>query len=182
MKCPDCQTELKQVSHKGVPFDECPRCRGRWFDRSQLRAAKDRTDPELRWLTFHPFEDEADTIAVAAPRVAACSQCGTQMRALEYRASGVTIYKCGAEHGVWLPHGEFEAIVRYLDKMVDSESASELTKDAVHEVERIGSHGASASEVRDLFATMKLLEVRLAVEHPRLARVAEKIQEFSPLK
>ena len=183
MTCPDCHAELKQVTHKGVTFEECPRCRGRWFDRGQLRAAKDRADEDLRWLTFDPFEGGADKQGVAAPRVAACPRCGVQMGAFQYRTSGVTIYKCTARHGVWLGHGEFEAIVRYLERMIDSESAADFAKDAAKQVGRIATQeGNVASEVRDLLAVMKLLEVRLAVEHPSLARVAEKIQEYSPLK
>ncbi|HLN14804.1 MAG TPA: zf-TFIIB domain-containing protein [bacterium] len=174
MACPDCQAQLEQLNYKGVAFEECPNCRGRWFDRGQLKAAKDRTDEDLRWLNFDPFGEDADKYAVAAPRVVLCPKCGRQMVALRYAASGVTIYKCPVGDGVWLSHGEFAAIVAYLEKLVDSQSAEALTKDAVKQLERV--------DVRDFLTVMKLLNVRLAVEHPRLARAVEKIQEYSPLK
>jgi len=174
MECPECHAQLEQVSYKGVLFAECPKCRGRWFDRGQLKQAKDRTDADLRWLNFDPFEGDAGTYAVAAQRVLLCPMCGKPLTALQYQTSGVTIYKCSAGHGVWLSHGEFAAIVAYLEQVVDSESAGALTKNAVKELEK--------GEVRDFLTVMKLLEMRLAVEHPLLARAAEKIQEYSPLK
>ncbi len=183
MTCPDCHAELTQMSYKGVLFDECPNCRGRWFDRGQLKAAKDRADEDLRWLNFDPFGDDADRHAVAAKADVVCPKCGQRMAALQYQASRVTIYKCPAGDGVWLSHGEFAAIVAYLEKIVDSESAGALAHDAVKQFEKIGTTEADKpSEVRDFFTVMKLLEMRLAVEHPRLARAAERIQEYSPLK
>ncbi len=84
---------------------------------------------------------------------------------------------------MWLNHGEFEAIVKYLERIVDTESASELAKDALRQFEKIATRQEDKiSEVRDFLAVLKLLEQRLAVEHPRIAAAAEKIQEFSPLK
>ena len=46
MKCPDCNSELKQIDCKGIMIDECVGCKGKWFDRGELRKAKDSADKE----------------------------------------------------------------------------------------------------------------------------------------
>ena len=79
MKCPDCQTQLHQFDYKGVRIDECPKCKGRWFDRGELKTAKDRTDDDLRWLDFDPFGAEADRYAVASSKTLLCPNCSTRM-------------------------------------------------------------------------------------------------------
>jgi Zn-finger nucleic acid-binding protein len=43
MECPACHAQFGQINFKGVLLDECPKCKGRWFDRGELKEAKDRT-------------------------------------------------------------------------------------------------------------------------------------------
>ena len=127
MTCPDCHAKLTQMNYKGVLFDECRTALARrWFDRGQVKAIRIEPTRLLRWLNFDPFGDDADRHAVAAKADVVCPKCGQRLAALQYQASGVTIYKCPAGDGVWLSHGEFAAIVAYLEKIVDSESAGAL--------------------------------------------------------
>lgn len=183
MECPDCHAELRQVSYKGVLIDECPKCRGRWFDRGELKKAKDRIDDDLRWLDFDLFGPEADKYAVPSSKKVWCPKCSIRMTSLAYQKSGITISKCTQCHGVWLSHGEFEAIVKYLEETVDAESASELARDALKQFEKITTRQEDKiSEIRDLHAVLKLLETRLAVEHPRIAAAIQRIYQVSPFK
>jgi len=184
MECPEGHAQLVEISYKGVLIYECPTCKGRWFDRGELKKAKDRTDEDLRWLDFDPFGPEADKYAVpASTEQRLCPRCSLPMTALTYKTSGVTIYKCPRCHGVWLSHGEFEAIVSYLENVVDAESAPELAKDAGKQFEKVlVGPGGEISDIRDFFTVLKLLEMRLLVEHPRVAAAAEKIYQYSPLK
>jgi Zn-finger nucleic acid-binding protein len=173
---------LRQFDYKGVRIHECPKCRGRWFQRGELKKAKDRTDDDLRWLDWDPFGPDADRYAVHSSKTLLCPDCSTRMKSLNYSTSGVTIYKCPTCYGIWLSHGEFAAIIKYLEKKIDTESAAELAKDAVRQFEKIATREEDKiSEIRDFLAVLKLLEMRIAVEHPALAAAAEKIQEASPL-
>lgn len=69
MNCPDCQAPLRQTDYHEVHIDECPQCLGRWFDRNELRRAKDRTDNYLRWLDFDPFARGAGDPPAATGRL-----------------------------------------------------------------------------------------------------------------
>jgi Zn-finger nucleic acid-binding protein len=160
----------------------CPNCKGRWFPRNALSEAKDRTDDDLRWIDFDPFGKEADKFQVPS-RGKLCPECSTAMTSLTYETSKVVIDKCSRCRGIWLDHGEFEKIVKYLEQVISAESASDYAKDAFRKFLEIGTATKSKiAEIRDFLVVMKLLEERVAVEHPRLAAVLEKIYEFWPLK
>jgi Zn-finger nucleic acid-binding protein len=182
VQCPDCQAQLRQTDYRGVRIDECPQCRGRWFDRDELRRAKDCTDQDLRWLDFDPFARNADT-SPDTPKGRLCPRCSVAMGVIAYETSGVLIDKCAGCHGVWLDHGEFEKIVKHLEHEVSSEPAAQYRKDAEKQFAQIvtGPEGP-VSELRDFFAVLNLLEMRLAVEHPTLASLVEAIYLASPFK
>jgi Zn-finger nucleic acid-binding protein len=173
---------LCQTDYHGVHIDECPQCRGRWFDRGELRRAKDRTDQDLRWLDFDPFARSADT-STSAAQGRLCPRCSVAMGVVVYETSGVLIDKCAGCHGVWLDHGEFEKIVKHLEREVLSESAAQYRKDVEKQFAQIvtGPEGP-LSELRDFFTVLNLLEKRLGVEHPRLASTIEEISLASPFK
>ena len=182
MRCPEDSAELQTADYKGVPIAECPQCLGRWFDRDELKKAKDRTDEDLRWLDFDPFGAEADRFAVQGEQKR-CPKDAAWMDALTYERSGVVIDRCSRCHGIWLNHGEFEKLVRYLEGVLLAKPASELTRDALRQLVEIvtGPEGV-ASGVRDFLAVLKMLELRLAREHPAIAEATDKIYRFSPLK
>lgn len=180
MECPDCRAQLRQFNYKGILLHECPKCRGRWFDRGELKKAKDRTDDDLRWLDFDLFGSEADKYVVPSSRKVQCPNCSVPMKSLTYQESRVTIYKCTQCHGIWLSHGEFESILKYLERVVDTEPASALAKDALKQFEKITSRQEDKiSEIRDFLAVLKLLEIRMAVEHPAIAAVVQRIASFT---
>jgi hypothetical protein len=74
-------------------------------------------------------------------------------------------------------------MVRYLEGLVDSRPASAYLKDAVHELREIatGPEGP-VSETRDFLAVLRLLRLRIAVEHPSLAEAAQRIYLASPFQ
>ncbi len=181
MQCPDCGIDLTAVAYRGVLIHECGGCRGRWFEREELRKAKDRTDDDLRWLDFYPFEA---TNKLAVPSQGKhCPRCAIEMSSLTYDKSRVVVDRCTKCVGVWLDHGEFEKIIRYLEHIVLTESAAGYARDAVKQFAQIatGPKGPVA-EARDFFAVLKLLEFRIAVEHPKLADAAQTIYKASPFK
>ena len=52
MKCPKCRDGLKARLIGSIQVDDCPICKGTWFDCDELRKVKDLTDPDLNWLDF----------------------------------------------------------------------------------------------------------------------------------
>jgi Zn-finger nucleic acid-binding protein len=182
MKCPHCKHDLTPLDYKGIQIHECANCKGRWFDRDGLKQAKDRTDENLRWLDFDPFGKETDKKKKAS-RGKECPRCSVQMDAIGYDESNVVIDKCPHCFGIWLDHSEFERILTYLENMLSSKSASEYAKLAFTDFVRIfAGHEGLVSEVRDFFAVLKLLELRIATEHPGVMRTAEMIFGVTPFR
>lgn len=182
MNCPDCDAPLRQTDYHGINIDECPRCLGRWFDRDEPLRAKDRTDQYLRWLDFDPFAGDASAPAVSG-FARLCPRCSLKMGVIAYKTSGVLIDKCSSCHGIWLDQGEFEKIIKHLKKETSSETAAQYRKDVERQFEQIftGPEGP-ISELRDFFAVLNLLEMRLAVEHTKLAAAVEDLYLASPFK
>lgn len=180
MKCPDCQNELEQTDFRGIKIDECGACRGRWFDRGELAKAKDSTDEDLRWLDFDPFGETAAQFKVSTAG-GECPKCSKGMASLAYEKSGVILNKCRTCEGVWVHHGEFEKIIRYLENLVVTESSAEYAKDSFKHFLEIatGSEGVT-SELKDFLVVFKLLEKRFGVEHPNIAAATNKIYQFLP--
>ena len=180
MECPACHGSLRQTDYHGINIDECPSCLGRWFDRDELRRAKDSTDEYLRWLDFDPF----DIVGPApSPTARVCPRCSLKMRVIEYETSDVRIDKCLNCHGVWLDHDEFERIVKHLQTETRTETAAEYRKDVARQFAQIftGPEGP-ISELRDYFTALNLLEMRLGVERPELVAAVQQIYLSSPFK
>jgi Zn-finger nucleic acid-binding protein len=180
MNCPDCQVALRETDHHGIKIDECPRCLGRWFERDELRRAKDNIDDDLRWLDFDPFARDA-VPASGAGRL--CPRCSDKMGAVVYETSSVVVDKCPVCHGIWLDHDEFEKIVEHLKSELWSDTAGEYSKETMRQFAQIvtGPEGRF-SELRDFLAVLHLLKLRIAVEHPDLAHAIETINAANPLR
>lgn len=182
MTCPDCQAELRESDCKGIAIHECPSCKGKWFQGDQLRLAKDRQDDLLRWLDFDPFGEDAEKLSVqAAGRT--CPNCQQPMQSMTYRKSAIVIDKCQQCRGVWLSHGELGRIIRYLERVVTAESAADYAKQTFRQFIEIfrGKEGL-VSEVKDFLAVLYLLELRIAADHPTLARASENIYKYTPFR
>jgi len=182
MDCPECGVALEPTDCHGVNIDECPKCLGRWFDRGELRRAKDSTDPDLRWLDFDPFAEEADE-SQADTEGRICPRCLIPMGTIAYEKSGVCIDKCSKCRGVWLSHGEFESIVKHLEKEVNAETSGQLGKEAGRQLAQVITVGEGpVSELRDLFSVLHLLRKRWSAEHPRLSSAIDTIYAVNPFK
>ena len=178
MKCPNCARELAATPREGIEIDECSECGGTWFQREELRRAKDSTDEDLRWLDFDPFTD-GDSFAVRSGE-RACPECSGPMETRTYMSSGVVIDACALDHGVWLDSGEFEKIVEHLQTLVVRIDAREYRRRALEELREVvtGPEGR-ISELKDFLTAVRLLQYRLAVEHPRVAEAATAVAELS---
>jgi Zn-finger nucleic acid-binding protein len=77
---------------------------------------------------LRPLRASVDASLVAA-KGRLYPYCSAVMGTIAYETSGVIIDKCSSCHGIWLDHGEFEKIVRHLEREVSSETAAQYCCD-----------------------------------------------------
>ena len=122
MKCPRDDTELKIEHHHGIEVDHCPTCNGRWLDHhelDQLEATVPSTEEErIATIQYSRRDSELK-----------CPVCGNAMTAFNYRAYGLELESCDAQHGFWLDAGEdggvrdiIEERVRGLQRSANAEA------------------------------------------------------------
>jgi Zn-finger nucleic acid-binding protein len=180
MKCPTCSVEFETKSIGDVEVDECPECKGVWFDDDELRQAKDASGEDINWIDFEIWkhEDQFET----EPRKLACPKCTLSLVAIDYGDTKVTINCCPKCKGTWLDKGEFEKIVASLTQELDTKSFGDYIKATLKEgLEIITGPESFLSEWKDFTAVLGLMQRRLFVEHPKMMEAAKTIQENNPL-
>jgi Zn-finger nucleic acid-binding protein len=167
--CPRCQQEMRSATVASVRVEECPACKGLWFEDQELRLAKDQTDADLAWMDFeiwrHPERFQR------SPRALGCPSCGGDrpMVGVQYGATGVTVDACEGCHGVWLDRGELDRIVRALGDELDAKDVRDYARASLEEARELFTGSESlASEWRDLRSVLRLLQLRFFVDNPTL--------------
>ncbi len=169
MKCPKGDGDLKPVNFKKVRIEECASCQGMWFDRDELRRAKDSTDEDLRWLDFDVFEDKENKYS-KKPSERICPKDSIKLETLTYSDSKVAIERCSICLGIWLDHNDFKKIIVYLENKVVTESSGDYAKEMVEQFTQIINGPENlASELKDFLTVLKLAETRLGVEHANIS-------------
>jgi Zn-finger nucleic acid-binding protein len=111
-RCPACADQvLAPVRDHEIDLDECPACKGRWFDRGELERALAAAVPEVTGDGAHPARS---THAAATGGYRNCPRCDQPMlRKVYERYSGVLVEWCG-RHGYWLDAGEVEKAAAFV--------------------------------------------------------------------
>jgi Zn-finger nucleic acid-binding protein len=114
-RCPKCrEVELIPVRTEAAVVDECPKCKGVWFDAQGdelqriLALGRDRLPDALKdsW-DANPDAGALTTAVVEDGDDRACPKCGAIMNRYWYAAEpGRTFLVDGCRHGVWLDAGE----------------------------------------------------------------------------
>ena len=181
MECPIDGTTLETHKVHSINVEECIRCRGLWFQKDELRKAKDETDPDLKWLDFDLWSDQESFVADWSSRM--CPQCGKNMATISYGATGVTIDYCAEGHGIWLDKGEFQAIIEALDKELMAMDTSDYVTASLEEAKEIFVGGEGfVSEWKDFLTVTRLLQYRVLVENPKVEELLIALQTTSPFK
>lgn len=110
MDCPRCKLPLtKHAINEGdfmVIVDQCEQCGGMWFDKGEMQRIEMIIEPTVLEIRHIPNKDEQ-------LQVLNCPYCGdfhSLKKAEHFRDRRVIIDYCTKCHGVWLDHGELEAI------------------------------------------------------------------------
>ncbi len=102
MKCPKCKDfQLKEKKLKGqdVYIDQCPCCKGIWFDGKELETVLN--VPEIK-IKVHSNAQEQQG--------ASCPRCDLPLYAFCYPLTMVVIDMCKKCEGIWLDDKEFKEI------------------------------------------------------------------------
>jgi len=180
MICPNCKLPLSSTKYRNITIHECHTCKGKWFEGKELPVAIDKRDDDMRWENFSLFEEKSKKYEKSASKKL-CPENNILMYSLKYMDSGVAIDKCERCGGVWLDKNGFDAIVKYLENLLITETASDYAKDAWRQFVEIGTkHDGVIAEIKDFLVVMKLFEMRLIAEHPSMQTAIEKTFEYVP--
>jgi Zn-finger nucleic acid-binding protein len=123
MFCSGCLAGLTPGHYLGIPVEICETCGGTWLDEGRLKwvleigprsLPADRVEKMTRF-SHRPQPsyrlNEEETL-----RIVKCPYCIGVMRPVNYSAnSGVAIYKCLNDHGVWIPKGGLDRLIVFID-------------------------------------------------------------------
>lgn len=181
MLCPTCRISTNPLKIGEVQIDECPQCRGIWFDKGELAETKDEVDPDLRFLDFEIWTRK-DVFDIDTGRID-CPRCQrVSMQAVNFQEPDIDITFCPACEGVWLDAGDFEKIHQALREEALSKSVTGYVKSSLKEgAEIITSPGRVISEWKDLKAVLRMLRYRIFVENPKFRSILVGIQKSLPL-
>jgi Zn-finger nucleic acid-binding protein len=115
---------MKPLKIGDVQVDEYLQCRGIWFDKGELAEAKDGVDPDLRWLDFGKWEQEARFQINDQPLK--CPRClKFDMRAFNCKEPVIEFAFCPFCENLWLNAGDFKQILDAFGKEVATKSVSD---------------------------------------------------------
>jgi Zn-finger nucleic acid-binding protein len=167
MRCPIDESTLESYSVDGIVVEKCPECEGLWFEKEQLRLAKDAEGVDLAWLDFDLWSDHDAFETVWSSRN--CPVCSQRMAAIIYGDTGVSIDYCVKEHGVWLDKGEFENIIDSLNEELVALDLPDYIAVSLEEAKALvsGDNGR-IHEWKDLRFIIRLMEYKVLADNPRL--------------
>ncbi|MFH1451370.1 MAG: zf-TFIIB domain-containing protein [bacterium] len=167
MNCPICKKNLEEMILSATAVDYCPDCLGLWFDKDELRQAKDNRDKNLRWLDVDLWKEKDKFKISRGTRL--CPACRLPLYEVHYGTSGVVVDVCNVCHGAWLDRGEFAKIIAWIKQKANYEIFNKYLKNLVEETAEIfiGPEGIRA-EILDFLSILKLLQYKLLIKNPEI--------------
>ena len=167
MECPNNHKQLEKMLFHDVEVEYCPECLGIWFDKDELRLAKDKKDEQLNWLDFDIWRDKKKFSMQNINK--RCPVDGIPFVEVAYDNSNVKIDFCKMCQGIWLDRGEFKQIMVYLKKKADYEILHKYTENIAKELWEVFSGPEKfRSELLDFLMLLKLFNYKFMAQHPNL--------------
>jgi uncharacterized protein len=165
MECPNDKENLERALFHNVEVDYCPKCLGIWFDKDELRLAKDDKDKTLNWVDFDLWRDKLKFKVSLGNKF--CPVCRAGLREVKYDQSKVKVDFCKMCQGIWLDRGEFKQIINYLKNKSDYEILHHYTKNIVLQLwEVFNGPEVFRSELEDFLMLLKLFNYKFETQHP----------------
>ncbi len=169
--CPVCESNLNLYTVYGIEIEGCPKCRGIFLDRDELRKLKDKSE-RGSWTTLRWMDDEVEAIgkANAMPSKRVCPKCkGVKLISATFGDSTIIIDWCPNCNGAWLDRDEFQQIVKYLRDKLMKLSSAEMKSKVYEEIKEIWDGPEDKlSEIFDAKAAISTLIEITKFEHPKL--------------
>lgn len=177
--CPACKTNLNEYEFMSMKFEGCPKCKGLWLVKDELRRLKNKVeDGHLRWLNEEIENIErTNIVATKLP----CVKCkNVNMVSVIFGKSSLVIDWCPNCHGMWLDRGEFEAMMEFLKQELGRMKPKDIEKQAASDVKRIWSGGPESrvDEALDAKAAVSALINTTIFEHPALLKTLVEFPHF----
>ncbi|MBA7647672.1 hypothetical protein ES703_55449 [subsurface metagenome] len=183
--CPACQESLNLYTAFGIKMEGCPKCKGIFLDKDELRKLKDKST-KGSWLTLRWIDDEVEAIgkANAMPSKRLCPKCGeVKMVSTSFGDSTILIDWCPQCSGIWLDRDEFEEIIGFLKNKLDELSSAEMKKKVYQEIKEIWNGPEDKiSEILDAKAAISALINITIFEHPALCQRLIAYSQSIPIK
>ena len=172
MQCPNDKQEMEKVLFHTVEVDYCPKCLGMWFDKDELRQAKDDKDKQLNWMDIDLWRDKLKfSIAVTNKY---CPVCRAGLTEVQYDNSKTKVDFCKMCGGAWLDRGEFKQIINYLKNKSDYEILHHYVKNLVLQLwEVFTGPGSFREELSDFLMLLKLFNYKFETQHPHISELIE---------
>ena len=175
--CPACGAKLNLCSILSIKFEGCPKCRGLWLDRDELRKLKDKVGiGELRWLNSE-VEHIEQTAAIPSKRVCPRKDEGNLLTVV-FGKSSVMLDWCPKCHGMWLDRGEYDKIIDYLRDEAGTATIKDVEKEIAEDVRQFWKGGPSGrvAEIGEIAAAITALLNFTIFEHPKLFKFLMDVQ------
>ena len=177
MECPNDNEQLERCLFHNVEVDYCPKCLGIWFDRDELRLAKDDKDKNLNWLDVDLWRDKLNFHLSHGNKH--CPICRVRLMEVKYDQSKTKVDYCKMCRGIWLDRGEFRQIINYLKQKSDYEILHHYTKNLVIQLwEVFSGPEAFRPELEDFLTLLKLFVYKFEAQHPFLDSLIKEIENY----
>lgn len=175
-QCPNDQEALQSVLFHAIEADYCPRCLGIWFDKDELRMAKDDADQSINWMDVDLWRDKGRFRITRKDKHCPVDRSG--LVEVGYDDSKAKIDFCKMCEGVWLDRGEFKQLVNYLKTKSDYEILNHYAKNLAKQTWEIFSGpGTFRDELEDFLMVVKLMNYKFVVQYPMLEKLIENAQK-----
>lgn len=174
MNCPLDKTKLEQAILCNTAVDYCPYCLGLWFEKEELRRAKDAKDKNLNWLDIDLWQDKKKFKISSQGKL--CPACNMPFYEVEYGTSGIRVDICNVCQGVWLDRGEFRKIIDYLKNRADFEILNKYAKNILQEAWEVFTGPETLrEEIEDFLTVLKLLKYKFTSQHPEISKIISEL-------
>ena len=129
MLCPACKSTLEHKEYHGIILDRCPKCKGVWFDYTELEnfiTVYNQRHPELPYDSIELHRKSTDPSKLNEA-IRFCPRCEIDLRKSNYAMdSNIIIDRCRTCEGIWLDRAEVKRLAIFikgnpkLDKMGNS--------------------------------------------------------------
>jgi len=172
--CPRCKISLEKAIFYKTEVDYCPQCLGIFFEKEELRWAKDERDKNLRWLDIDLWKNKK--LFKISYGIRLCPSCRLPLYEVYYGDSRIIVDVCNLCQGIWLDRGEFKKIIEYLKNKADYEVLNNYLQNLISEFWEIFTGPETLKEeILDFLTIFKLLNYKFASQHPTLTRVISQL-------